>query len=83
MPKRKTIAELETRIEGLHQQLDISRKLLSNNAQDLKKAEESLKFNREIIADINQWSRMIVLNTDLRPRVIRGIVGSIYNRTTD
>lgn len=35
------------------------------------------------LKDINQWSQMLLNQRDLTPNVIRGIVGSINNRTTD
>jgi len=40
---------------------------------------------REQISDINQWAALLVNNEveNLRPRIIRGIVGDILNRTTD
>ena len=39
----------------------------------------------EQISDINQWAALLINNKveNLRPRIIRGIVGDILNRTTD
>ena len=46
-----------------------------------------LELGRRIeqISDINQWAALIINNKveNLRPRIIRGIVGDILNRTTD
>ena len=39
---------------------------------------------REQILDINQWASLIMSKfSELRPRIIRGMVGDILNRTTD
>lgn len=39
---------------------------------------------REQILDINQWASILLSKfSELRPRIIRGIVGDILNRTTD
>lgn len=39
---------------------------------------------REQIQDINQWAALLTTNGEkLRPRIVRGLIGDILNRTTD
>lgn len=54
-------------------------KLLNEN-EDLMRR---LKSRQEQILDINQWAQLSLSRADLRPRIIRGLVGDILNRTTD
>ncbi len=41
---------------------------------------------REQILDINQWAGLLINSgnvAELRPRIVRGMIGDILNRTTD
>ncbi|MEK6881464.1 MAG: hypothetical protein AABY22_17710, partial [Nanoarchaeota archaeon] len=50
---------------------------------EIASLDREVKSRREQIADINQWSHILLMSSDLRPRVMKSMFMDINNRTTD
>lgn len=79
----KISIDKSVQIEKLNAQIDFEMEYNNKLSSEITALKKQLESRADQLKDINQWSHLIIGNRDLTPRVVRGIVISINNRTTD